>query len=37
MSSKRRTNINFFYYLNPLYRYQSIGFRIAREADGNSK
>lgn len=33
MSPKRRTNIGFFYHLNPLYRYQSIGFRIACEAD----
>ncbi len=33
MSPKKRTNIDFFYYLNPLYRYQSIGFRIACEAD----
>ncbi len=37
MSSKRQTNINFFYYLNPLYRYQSIGFRIAREVERRSK
>ncbi|MCC6803457.1 MAG: SUMF1/EgtB/PvdO family nonheme iron enzyme [Anaerolineae bacterium] len=31
MSPKKRTNINFHYFLNPLYRYQSIGFRIVCE------
>jgi formylglycine-generating enzyme required for sulfatase activity len=33
MSPRKRTCINFYYYLNPLYRYQSIGFRIVAEAD----
>ena len=31
MSPRNRTSINFHYFLNPLYRYQSIGFRIVCE------
>ncbi len=31
MSPRKRTSLNFHYILNPLYRYQSIGFRIACE------
>ena len=31
MSQRKRTNINFYYVLNPLYRYESIGFRLVCE------
>jgi len=34
MSPRSRTSINFHYVLNPLYRYQSIGFRIICETGG---
>jgi formylglycine-generating enzyme required for sulfatase activity len=31
MSQRKRTSINFYYVLNPLYRYESIGFRLVCE------
>ena len=31
MSLRKRTSIEFHYVLNPLYRYESIGFRLACE------
>jgi len=34
LSPRSRTSINFHYVLNPLYRYQSIGFRIICETGG---
>lgn len=34
MSPRKKTSITFHYVLNPLYRYQSIGFRIICETSG---
>jgi Sulfatase-modifying factor enzyme 1/TIR domain len=33
MTTYKRMDNNFYYYLNPLFRYQSIGFRIVAEGD----